>query len=122
MFVLSSKTYEFFKNLVQLILPGVGTLYFTVAEIWDLPASEKVVATLAAIATFLGVILKISSTTYEKLENWSDGDMVWTEDEDGASKLSFALDTPPNVLAEKDRVTFKKVVRRERPLVADDIS
>lgn len=122
MFVLSEKAYEFFKNLVQLVLPGVGTLYFTIAEIWDLPASEKVVATLAALATFLGVILKISSTTYEKLENWSDGDMIWTEDEDGASKLSFALDTSPRDLAEKDRVTFKKVVKRERPLVADDIS
>lgn len=122
MFVLSPKAYEFFKNLVQLILPGLGTLYFSIAKIWELGYGEQVVATLAAIATFLGIVLKISSNTYDKLEMGFDGDMIVTEDEDGGQTMRLDLKTDADVLALKDKISFKKVVQSERPLVAEDAS
>lgn len=121
MFVLSEKAYQFLKNLVQIVLPGLGTLYFSIAEIWGLPAGEKVVATLSAIAVFLGIILKISSSTFEKLGKAFDGDFVVEDGEDGMS-FRLALDTGPEELALKDRITFRKVAERDRPLVADDVA
>ena len=63
---MSNKMYDVLKNLTQLVLPALGTLYFTIAGIWDLPYAEQVVGTVTAIVTFLGVLLKISSANYNK--------------------------------------------------------
>ena len=49
------------KNLAQLILPALGTLYFALASIWEFPYGEEVVGTITAIDTFLGVILTMST-------------------------------------------------------------
>jgi hypothetical protein len=117
MFVLSQKAYDFLKNLVQHVLPGGGTLYFTFAEIWDLPGSEKVIASSAAVATFLGIILKISSTTYDKLGLAFDGEMIVEEGEDGAT-IRLALNEDSEAIMLKDSVSFRKVVKRDRPLEA----
>lgn len=63
---MSNKTYDMLKNLTQLVLPALGTLYFTIAGIWNLPYAEQIVGTITAIVTFLGVLLKISSMNYNK--------------------------------------------------------
>lgn len=63
---MSNKVYDILKNITQLVLPALGTLYFTIAGIWNLPYAEEVVGTLTAIVTFLGVLLKISSANYHK--------------------------------------------------------
>lgn len=61
---MSNKTYDILKNLAQTILPALGTLYYAIAEIWGFSFGEQVVATILAIDTFLGVVLKMSSTKY----------------------------------------------------------
>ena len=48
------------------LLPAAGTLYFTLAGIWGLPYGEQVVGTITAVDTFLGVILGISTSQYNK--------------------------------------------------------
>ena len=63
---MSNKTYDMLKNLTQLVLPALGTLYFTIAGIWNLPYAEQIVGTITAIVTFLGVLLKIASMNYNK--------------------------------------------------------
>jgi hypothetical protein len=62
--MLSDKYYNIVKQLVQLVLPAVGSLYFGLAQIWDLPNAEKVVGTLALVSTFLGVLLRLSTRSY----------------------------------------------------------
>lgn len=47
-------------------LPALGTLYFALAGIWGLPYGEQLVETITAIDTFLGVILGISKSKYNK--------------------------------------------------------
>ena len=47
-------------------LPALGTLYFALAGIWGLPYGEQLVRTITAIDTFLGVILGISKSKYNK--------------------------------------------------------
>ena len=48
------------------LLPSAGTLYFALAGIWGLPYGEQVVGTITAVDTFLGVILGISTSQYNK--------------------------------------------------------
>lgn len=62
----SKNTYDFLKWVAQFLLPAVGTLYFALASIWNLPHGEQVVGTITAVDTFLGVLLGISSNTYYK--------------------------------------------------------
>lgn len=64
MFNLSSKHYDFAKWMVQIAFPAFATFYLTLGQLWGLPASDKVVATLAALATFVGLILGINSRQY----------------------------------------------------------
>ena len=61
---LTDKLYNVLKYLCQVGLPALGTFYFALARIWNLPYSEQVVGTIAAITTFLGVLLGISSYNY----------------------------------------------------------
>lgn len=63
---ISNKTYDVLKYICQYVLPALGTLYFALAKIWDLPYGQEVIGTIAAIDTFLGTLLGISSYSYNK--------------------------------------------------------
>ena len=63
---MSNKVYNVLKWIAMLLLPALGTLYFALAGIWGLPYGEQIVGTITAIDTFLGVILGISTTQYNK--------------------------------------------------------
>lgn len=63
---LSNKTYDMLKWIAQYLLPAVGTLYFGLATIWNLPYGEQVVGTITTIDTFLGMLLGISTAQYNK--------------------------------------------------------
>ena len=66
---LSNKTYDILKWVAQYLLPAIGTLYFALAGIWGFPYGEQVVGTVTAIDAFLGVILGISTSQYNKTTN-----------------------------------------------------
>jgi hypothetical protein len=66
MIKLSNDQYDLLKWIAQILLPALGTLYFAIANIWGLPDAEQVVGTITAIDTFLGVLLGISSSVYNK--------------------------------------------------------
>jgi hypothetical protein len=53
--LISNQTYNVLKQVVTIVLPAIATLYYTLAQIWGLPNPEEVVATIAALTTFLGV-------------------------------------------------------------------
>ena len=65
---LADKTYDILKWIAQYLLPAAGTLYFALSGIWGLPFGEQIVGTIAAVDTFLGVILGISTMQYNKAE------------------------------------------------------
>lgn len=64
--IMKNETYDGLKNFATMILPAIGTLYFALAEIWGLPNGEKIVGTVTAICTFLGVFIKVSNVKYNK--------------------------------------------------------
>ena len=63
---MNTKVYDVMKWIAMYLLPALGTLYFALAGIWGLPYGEQIVGTITAIDTFLGVILGISTTQYNK--------------------------------------------------------
>ncbi len=63
---LSNKMYDLLKWVAMYFLPAIGTLYFALAGIWNLPYGEQIVGTVTAVDTFLGVLLGISTAQYNK--------------------------------------------------------
>ena len=63
---MSNKTYDILKYIAMIVLPALATLYCAIAGIWGLPYAEQIPATIMAIDTFMGVLLKISSDNYNK--------------------------------------------------------
>jgi hypothetical protein len=66
---MSNKVYDVLKWIAMYLLPALGTLYFALAGIWNLPYGEQVVGTITAVDTFLGVLLGISNAQYKKTTN-----------------------------------------------------
>lgn len=116
-FMLTDKAYEFFKKLVQIVLPAIGSLYFGLASIYDLPSADKVVGTIVLITTFLGAVLGISNAQYKKSDAAFDGAMVVTPGED-KTMFSLELKSEPEDIVDKDSIRFR-VHQAERPLHAD---
>lgn len=104
--ITNSKVYDILKALAILWLPALGTLYFTLAGIWDLPHPEQVVGTIVAVDTFLGVLLGLSQNAYKK-EVVEGGVMKVVEHEDGSKKFSLELEHDPEELENKKEVHFK---------------
>ena len=64
--IMSNKLYDVLKWIALVFLPAIATLYFALAGIWDFPYGEEIVGTITAVDTFLGVLLGISATQYNK--------------------------------------------------------
>ena len=63
---MSNKVYDVLKWIAMYFLPAIGTPYFALSGIWNLPYGEQVVGTITAVDTFLGVLLGISTAQYNK--------------------------------------------------------
>lgn len=61
-----NKVYDVMKWVVTLVLPALAALYAALSGIWGFPYGEQIVGTIAAVDTFLGAVLQISSIQYKK--------------------------------------------------------
>lgn len=64
--ILTDKMYNALKWIAQIVLPALGTLYAALAGIWGFPYGEQIVGTIVAIDLFLGSLLGISTSQYNK--------------------------------------------------------
>lgn len=85
---LNSKVYDVLKYLTIIVLPAIGALYTGLAQIWSLPYSAQIPATITVICTFLGALLCISSTQYYKDGNGEpfDENKYWDDDDEVVKK------------------------------------
>lgn len=65
-FKMENKTYDVLKWIAQVLLPAAGTLYFALAGIWGFPCGEEIVGTITAVDAFLGAVLMLSTSQYNK--------------------------------------------------------
>lgn len=103
--ILSNPLYNYLKYAVQIVLPALGTLYFTLAQIWGLPYGGEIVGTITAIALFGGIVLGVSKNSYDKSEQKFDGALNVDHAADEEFRLEFKQELPQ--LAEQDTVTLK---------------
>lgn len=112
--LLSNKVYDVTKWFAQIGLPAVGALYFGLAEIWQLPNAPQVVGTITVVDAFLGVLLGLSTASYnKKVENLEanpndfDGSIELQEATDGRKTYLLKLNGDPEDLEFMDKVVFR---------------
>lgn len=105
--VFSPVVYDKLKWFVQIVLPAFSALYLALAGLWNLPAAQQVVGTIAAVTAFLGICLGISASRYKNSDAPYDGKMVVATDGGGVAGFSLELDGDPEQLADKKNVNFK---------------
>lgn len=103
---MSNLTYDRLKRTAQLILPGLGALYFTLSQIWGLPYGEEVVGSIAALNTFIGGIVVVSSNQYQARHSAADGALI-LEEVDGVLKYTMELERDPSELSGQDEFRLK---------------
>lgn len=102
--MITGRLYDWLKYTAQIVLPALGTLYFTLAGIWGLASGDEVVGTIMAIDLFLGVVLGISQVNYNK--QVADGVMN-VEETEGGQKFSLELNSDPTELPDKREARFR---------------
>jgi hypothetical protein len=79
--IFSGKVYDVLKWIAQVVLPALGTLYFTIDELMHWDHGALISGIVLAVDAFLGVILGLSSNQYNKQvrDNAPDGDLIVSE-------------------------------------------
>src|SRR4051812_41477751 len=93
--------------VAQILLPVVGTVYFTLASIWGLPADKQVVGMIVVVDSGLGMLLHISTTRYRSSVNGTVGGDIIVKEMDDKKIFSLELNDDPELLETRDEVTFR---------------
>lgn len=104
---LSDNTYDKLKHIAQYVLPGLGTLYFALAEIWGFPYGEEVLGTIAAINIFLASVLGISAYQYDQAGNNLSGTLYLNEMEDASFDSFIKFDKSEEEIAGKSTIELR---------------
>ena len=91
----NNKVYNVLKWIALIFLPALSTLVIALGDIWGLPYKEQVSLTIAALDTFLGALLAISSFTYKgegtmEIGENDDETTIILESEDALEKAQKA--------------------------------
>lgn len=63
---MNNRTFDILKYIAQIVIPAIGVLWFTIAQIWNIPYGQEILGTITAVDCFLGAILGISTAMYNK--------------------------------------------------------
>lgn len=109
--MISSKMYDALKQAVTLVLPAMGALYVTLASLWDLPNPEVIAGILAALATFGGILMKVSTKSWNNSQNRFDGELIMTgyDSDTGIPDLRLRIVKDPNQLMSNGTVLLRSV-------------
>lgn len=99
---ISNQVYDVLKWIAQYVLPALGTLYFALASIWGLPYGEQIVGTITAVDAFLGVLLGVSTASYER-----DGVLQVDTSREALDKWNLELHIPTTEVANRKSISLK---------------
>jgi hypothetical protein len=120
---LSQKYYDLGQWIIRVLVPAFIALYMAIDALVNLPKENEVTGIVAAVATFVGVLLASSSRSFKK-NNEVDGGLLYQQGIDpdtGIAGLGFFIKKLPNELLENKTVTFKvrqppaEIVREHYP-------
>lgn len=69
---MTNKLFDLLRTLCEIVIPAIGTLYFALAKIWQLPYGTEIVGTCASIATFLGALIGVNRASYNAYQKEQD--------------------------------------------------
>lgn len=110
--ILSDGFYDFLRQLVEKVFPGLGVLYAALATIWGWGYEVEVGGTFAALAVFGGLLLSFARKGYSVdptiPSGGYDGAVVEDINEAGEPILRLQLDTSAaEDLLNKKQLVFK---------------
>lgn len=91
--IFSNAWYDRVKFITQIVLPGLGALYYGLAQIWGFPAADKVLGSITVVVTFLGLLLQVSSSRFAKGGGVYDGEIVTERLPGGEPVYAIAFET-----------------------------
>lgn len=100
---MSDAMYNRLNNTVKLILPALGTFYFTFSNVWGLPYGEQVVGSLAALTVFLGVVLTLVKKVWNQA---ADGQITVDHSDPTKDVFSLEMGVPLEDIAGKKQITL----------------
>lgn len=114
-FALNNTVYDVAKDVTTLYLPASAVLYATLAGIWHWGYATEVALTVAGIVTFLGVILKISTASFNNsLDKGKDGTFQIDFSDPSRERVVADVTTPFIDVQGRKNITLK-VVDKTRP-------
>jgi len=108
-YILPSKVYDVLKKTTTVVLPGLGSLYLALAQIWGLPAADKVTGTIVAVNLFLGLLLAFGSASYNNSESKYAGTVSVDTNPAGNPRAVYSLNEDPTEVDLGKEVIFKVV-------------
>jgi hypothetical protein len=60
----SNKLYDIMKYVVLFFLPAFATLYLSLSNVWPLPYTVQILATISAIQAFIGAVIGVGAAQY----------------------------------------------------------
>jgi glutamate mutase epsilon subunit len=79
---MSDKAFNVIRFLSEVAITAAGVCYKAIAEIWGLPYGEAVLATCAAVSTFLGIFTEWQRISYNKKGEKHEEDLLESEQSD----------------------------------------
>jgi hypothetical protein len=114
--LLGDEMYKFMKQSATIILPALATLYFTLAQLWNFPEPEKVVATITAVNTCLGVLVQVSKKSYYASGQQYAGE-IQVQEVDNKKIASLVVDGDPEDILSMKEATFRIQDTGENPTI-----
>lgn len=103
--LLSSKQYNILKWVVIIVLPAITTVYGTFSNIWGWPYGDQIVASFSAITLFLGIIIGVSTSSYNMSSAGPSGTLV-VDRTDANTQTYLAFNQDPKAIADGSQITL----------------
>lgn len=118
--LLSDGVYTTLKHTASIVLPAAAALYVALAQFWHFPKVEEVSGTIAAVNTFLGALVALSTKSYNNSDAKYVGKMM-VDDSGTRTVVSLKLndDVDAREVLKRDEVSFKVQDTGETPIVKD---
>ena len=71
---MSDKFFDTIRFLSEIAISALGALYYALAEIWGFPYGEAILATCAALSTFLGIFTEWQRMKYNTKNKGEDNE------------------------------------------------
>jgi hypothetical protein len=105
--MLSNRVYDLLNVIAIFWIPAISTFYFTISSLWGLPNTEAIVGSMAALATFLGTLVRMSKKSYNANDNNFDGVINVTMPTPDSTLYSLELNGDPADINKMKNMNFK---------------